>query len=147
MLFYYVQTNLEGSKEQLTIIKKQLDEDFSDKLLENGVHTINVEEKLYKSILWSENSEILESIIKKTEDMLINHDVEYILDEISDKILEYDFLDKKSLYYDLWVEDPDLFHRYLKLNLNVDYILDKIKKFGIESLEDYEKDILNHSQE
>lgn len=147
MNFYYFYSEI-----PFTEIEMKHFDDFWEKMPGDGFEK-TVEyfgDNCYKALFWwddLENQILFKSYLKGLEDSVKRLGINYKMEEVSEEILNYDFLDSRCKKYEnLWTEENEwFFEEYLKLYLTPDNILDKINKFGIDSLTDMEKEILKYS--
>ena len=128
MKVYKIETEL--TEDQLDILNDSLTEDEVNTItvLEDKVLNVDiVENGLVSSyLICSEN--VLEFICS----LFYKHEVKFKVKDIT----------KLFLYGQVSVDDVD-FQNYLKENLDIDTILDKINEVGIGSLTDLDKEILS----
>jgi hypothetical protein len=91
------------------------------------------------------NNDVFDEFGHMTSYMVCEKDViDFIVDLFHENEVKYKIEDitKLFLYGQVKIEDKD-FQDFLKENLDIDTILDKINEIGIESLSDLDKQILS----
>ena len=91
------------------------------------------------------NNDIFDKFGHMTSYMICNKEVvDFIVDLFHENKVKYKVEDitKLFLYGQVKIEDKD-FQNFLKENLDIDTILDKINEIGINSLTDLDKQILS----
>jgi len=124
-------------------ISTNLTESESDKIYNN----LSREDKkkisdLNEGVL---NSDIFDEFGHMTSYMICNKEVvDFIVNVFHENKVKYKVEDitKLFLYGQVKIEDKD-FQNFLKENLDIDTILDKINEIGINSLTDLDKEILS----
>jgi hypothetical protein len=124
-------------------ISTNLTESESDKIYNN----LSREDKkkisdLNEGVL---NSDIFDEFGHMTSYMICNKEVvDFIVNVFHENKVKYkvENITKLFLYGQVKIEDKD-FQNFLKENLDIDTILDKINEIGINSLTDLDKEILS----
>ena len=91
------------------------------------------------------NSDIFDEFGHMTSYMICNKEVvDFIVNVFHENKVKYkvENITKLFLYGQVKIEDKD-FQNFLKENLDIDTILDKINEIGINSLTDLDKEILS----
>ena len=129
MMFYRIDTNL--TKEQSEKIVDSLTPIEVERLdsYKLKAYDMEVNGKLSSFIITSR------SIFTRLVLFLRQKEIEFQYEEITDDVLNGDIHFKGTLF-ESDVED------FIKENLTVDHVLDKINKFGIESLTEFDRNIL-----
>jgi hypothetical protein len=128
-MFYRIDTNL--TKEQSEKIVDSLTPIEVERLdsYKLKAYDMEVNGKLSSFIITSR------SIFTRLVLFLRQKEIEFQYEEITDDVLNGDIHFKGTLF-ESDVED------FIKENLTVDHVLDKINKFGIESLTEFDRNIL-----